>query len=94
MGTRIVVSHHGRKRLKERMGKGCDSDVIARRCWERHEEPPDEWEAPKSLHRFTYLKYGDCVMVFARERDGHVLVTVVGPFGNGRKWESKKYLWQ
>lgn len=85
----VSITHHGRIQLRGRLGSGANPMLIARRCWSRHEDVPDEWEVPKG-NGFEYLKYGDCVFIFGRGKFGDkVLVTVVGPFGNGKKWESK-----
>lgn len=95
---RVGVTIHGAKRLHQRMGRGCDPYQVARRCWKRDEAPPPEWEVPHVPMR-RYLRYGDCVFVYGPPPHEHFtgtfsgdfwLVTVVGPFRPGQKWESKR----
>lgn len=94
---RIGVTHHGAMRLRQRLGRGCDVYSVARRCWTRNQEPPEEWEVPRMALR-KYLRYGDCLFIFgpppfekiAGKFSGQMwLITVVGPFAPGRKWEKK-----
>lgn len=93
--TRIALTTHGRRRLQERLGKGCDPQKIAERCWRKGEEPPEEWLCPPSTDQFRFLKYGDRVLVFGYGRYGDtVLVTVLGPYGDGRTWKAPDRSWK
>ena len=84
----LALTTHGLHRLRARLGTGCNPLEIAHRCFRRAEPVPAEWQVPQK-GIFKYYKYGDCVFIFGRGRGGDdVLVTVAGPFGNGRHWVS------
>lgn len=86
---RISVSDHGEQQLRGRLGRGANALQVARRCWDRQQSPPDEWEVPVKPG-YRYLRYGDCVFVFGHGfGNGRALVTVVGPFAPGMKWKPK-----
>lgn len=79
---------------------GChsgDAAKVARRCWESADAPPPEWKVPQVSERFRYYRYGEFVFVYGKAKslyvreqfppDTRFLITIAGPFGNGRVWE-------
>jgi hypothetical protein len=93
---RIDVTNHGLKAIRHRLGpcEAREAREIARKVFERGEDIPDVWQVPKPRKDCCYYRDGAFVFIFAPGKDRsfysydtRYLVTVVGPFGDGRKWE-------
>lgn len=75
--SRIIITHHARRRLHMRMGchKG-DVEKVARKAWSANVPPPKhwsyvripfnkgKWDERNKGHRYKYVKYGNFIMVY------------------------------
>lgn len=92
---KIRITSHAYRAIRARMGaRKAEADRIARHAFDSAEAVPLEWEVPMPIPRFCYYRHGPFVFIFAPGRshafysyDTRYLVTVVGPFGDGKKWE-------